>query len=492
MEPTSETGGPRGRALTAALCAGLAAALVAAVLPDPGPGFLLGGIQVNEPDHPAWLDALRAEGFGTVATTVYAKQGDWDDDDLWWEDDEPYVLAEIRAAKRAGMRVVLIPRVALDHAFERNVFLWHGMILGRDRETLDAWFDRYRTFVLKWARVARDEGVDLYAVGSELSGLTTTRPPGELPPLARWYLDDDAQSRRRAAMLAFEDELQSRHLVVRGRDEFASLAAFLDAERAAQADWARRTTFGGGDDAIPRIDARALRLDRRWRALIDDVRALYPGPLTYAANFDHVHEVGFWDALDVVGINAYWSLRDDDGDAAADDVPLGDRLEAGWSRILDQVDAVRREFGRPSMPVVFTELGYTWRRNGTVQPWAGDGFWLRDDLDDPELYVWGDEPLDLDERAAAIRALGRALAARTGPPLLRGILWWKLTTDPGHREIEPFVAVLGDPGERALFGALRDVARLPGGPRLPAPPRAGAGGALQGGVSLGGSENDHP
>ena len=36
------------------------------------------------------------------------------------------------------------------------MFLWHGMILGRDRDTLDAWFDRYRTFVLKWARVARD------------------------------------------------------------------------------------------------------------------------------------------------------------------------------------------------------------------------------------------------------------------------------------------------------------------------------------------------
>lgn len=56
------------------------------------PRFLLGGIQVNEPDHQIWVDALERSGFNTVAITVYAKQGDWDSTNLWFEEEEPWVV----------------------------------------------------------------------------------------------------------------------------------------------------------------------------------------------------------------------------------------------------------------------------------------------------------------------------------------------------------------------------------------------------------------
>ncbi|NIR42384.1 MAG: hypothetical protein GWN99_00005, partial [Gemmatimonadetes bacterium] len=56
--------------------------------PEP-PSFFLGGIQVNEADHEAWFDALEAQSMNTVQVTEYAKQGDWDTDHMWWDDEAP-------------------------------------------------------------------------------------------------------------------------------------------------------------------------------------------------------------------------------------------------------------------------------------------------------------------------------------------------------------------------------------------------------------------
>ena len=91
--------------------------------------FFLGGIQVNEPDQEAWVRTLDEVGMNTVAVTVYARQGDWDSANLWFDDEAPWAVNEIRVAKARGLKVVLVLRVALDHAFERNKFFWHGMIM---------------------------------------------------------------------------------------------------------------------------------------------------------------------------------------------------------------------------------------------------------------------------------------------------------------------------------------------------------------------------
>lgn len=40
----------------------------------------------------------------------------------------------------------------------------------------------------------------------------------------------------------------------------------------------------------------------RWRKLIREVRKIYKGKLTYVASAETVDKVGFWDALDVVGV----------------------------------------------------------------------------------------------------------------------------------------------------------------------------------------------
>ena len=101
---------------------------------EPQRDFLLGGIQVHEESYDRWFDRLAACGFNTVSVTDYAHHGDWDSYNLWFDGDNAGEVREIRAAKAHGFRVVLILRVALDHAFPRNEFLWHGMIQPKSEE----------------------------------------------------------------------------------------------------------------------------------------------------------------------------------------------------------------------------------------------------------------------------------------------------------------------------------------------------------------------
>jgi hypothetical protein len=46
-----------------------------------------------------------------------------------------------------------------------------------------------------------------------------------------------------------------------------------------------------------------------WKALIEEIRAVYKGKLTYAANWDEYEETFFWDALDFIGIDAYFPCQ---------------------------------------------------------------------------------------------------------------------------------------------------------------------------------------
>lgn len=422
------------------------------------PGFLLGGIMVNEPDHRAWFRALRASGFNAVSVTSYAKQGDWDSANLWWEAEEPWVVEEVRGAKAAGLAVVLIPRVALDHAFPRNRFLWHGMIMPRTDAEVVEWFRRYREFVLGWARVAEAHRVDVFGIGSEMSALTSTGASAELSALEDWFLDQDKQASRKRRNIALGAAIPRERLRERGQDQpYPTVGAYFDDRIDAEHAWAVATTFGGdAAGAAARRAARRMLLDREWRALIAAVREVYSGRITYAANFDQYREVGFWDALDLVGVNAYFPLRRrPDPDAAVDQ--LRAELAAGWRRVEVEIDEFLAEAELQDRQVLFTELGYTRFRDMSVAPWAGDGFTLLEadpDAGGPAedtMIVWAEQPLRPIERALAIEALEEVEGQR-GHPLLAGLLWWKLTTVPSHLEIEPFALLLdsGDPLQPAL------------------------------------------
>ncbi|HUP22889.1 MAG TPA: hypothetical protein VNB06_08100 [Thermoanaerobaculia bacterium] len=400
-----------------------------------------------------WHERLLEHGFDTVSLTAYARQYAWDSADLRFAPPEDSAThRELRAARAAGLRAVLVVRLELEHAHPRNRFLWHGSVVPRDDAALAAWFERYGELVRGWAEIAEREGVELFGIGSELTALTSTAAIEELPELEQYYLDGDKQARERARLLDASGTVATEHLAAGWGETFDRFDTFLDERAAAQAAWARQVT-GGGDVAW--LASRRRLLERHWRELVADVRELYSGRVTYAANFDQYRAVGFWDALDVLSINGYFPLRSA-FEPEEDPQALEPQLRVSWERILREIDAFRRERDLQHMPVVFTELGYTPRAGATIQPWAGTGFAALggesgeaggegDPTPSPQLVVWPEQPYQPRERAVAIRAL--AAAARQAPDLLHGLLWWKLSTVPGHREIEPFVVILGERGE---------------------------------------------
>jgi len=474
---------------------------------EPPADFLLGGIQVHEESYERWFDRLAACGFNTVSVTDYAHHGDWDSYNLWFDGDNRGEVREIRAAKARGFQVVLILRVALDHAFPRNEFLWHGMIQPRTEEELEEWFYRYRSFARWWARTAEREGVDLLMIASEMNALTSTRPVAELPSLEEWYLNADKRQDRRRRLLAHADRIEERHLVPPLQKGYRELAGYLDARIATERRWAETVA-----PDLTEINRRRELLDRHWRELIAEVRRHYHGPLGYAANFDQYREVGFWDALDVLGVNAYFQLRRHlIPDAAPDDLyPL---LIEGWRRVLGELRAFRERQGLTDLPVVFTELGYTDRANSTLEPWAADGFSLVPvaPLDEAlaearirrraqearwrailaaeerpaeeslpplpapperpeELVIWQDQPERPRERALAVRALHQVAEElqeelqegrpeETPQPFLRGLLYWKLSSHPWHHDDEPFVLLIDEATDDPLLPELQRFVR---------------------------------
>ena len=52
----------------------------------------------------------------------------------------------------------------------------------------------------------------------------------------------------------------------------------------------------------------AQKFADRWLKIIAAVRAVYYGKLTYGANWNEYDTVKFWDALDYLGVLAYFPL----------------------------------------------------------------------------------------------------------------------------------------------------------------------------------------
>ena len=415
-------------------------------------GFYLGGIQVNEPDHAHWLARLQDSGMNTVAVTVYAKQGDWDSANLWWEEEEPWVLAEMRSAEEAGLKTALVLRVALDHAFERNKFFWHGMIMPATEAQLDEWLARYRRFALEWARTAEEEGVDILAIASELNSLTSTVRIDELPVLEEYWANEEKVEREHEKLLRHGASVDERHLAVRGFDNSETLGGHLSDEATAHAGWARQVGFLEHEDRLARINARRARLEAFWLDLIGEVREVFSGELTYAANFDQFELVTFWGPLDSISINAYFPLRKQyqPGVTHEELLPV---FEARWQAILRSVQQLARDNGWGEKPILFTELGYLYRANSTIEPWASTGFSVLPSVDGETLIIWEDQPVDLVERALAVRALYEANRA-VGEPL-EGILYWKLSTQPYHFDDEPFVLIIHEDAHDPLLEELQ-------------------------------------
>lgn len=154
---------------------------------------------------------------------------------------------------------------------------------------------------------------------------------------------------------------------------------FDDAEQKRRFETEYRRWIVGVAQATVGADAFAVgtELDQTlvdeawWRAVIADIRAVNGAALTYAANWTDYERVPFWDALDAIGIQAYFPLSEAERPSEAE-------LRRAW---MERMAGLESFASRHGQPVVFTELGYSRTWSAARTPWLGDG-------DDPAAEVF--------------------------------------------------------------------------------------------------------
>jgi len=170
-------------------------------------------------------------------------------------------------------------------------------------------------------------------------------------------------------------------------------------------DWAKLAGRAGADAFSIGVECKSWsgRFGAYWTRLIGDVRAVFPGFLTYSANWDEAEHVVFWNELDAIGINAFY--------------PLAHHNRASYAEYLEGARRARDDVGRLAhtleLPVVFVEAGYTTRQDAAVEPW-----------------LWPDDMTDVvyDEHEQA-RALSALIELFAPEPWFIGLFVWRYYAD---------------------------------------------------------------
>ena len=182
-------------------------------------------------------------------------------------------------------------------------------------------------------------------------------------------------------------------------DDQAAWRRFFDGYREFIVDQARFAEKAGAELFAVGVETDAtLGHEAEWRRVVAAVRQVYSGRITYAANWDSLGRVGFWDAVDVIGVHGYYPLAD--GDA-----PDAETLRRGWEAHL--ADLRRLVEAQGGKPVVFAEIGYNRSPDAARRPWE---------------YEMRDSP---ESRALRQRLIEVALVRLEAEPLVEGMFWWK-------------------------------------------------------------------
>ncbi|MFW6132368.1 MAG: glycoside hydrolase family 113 [Planctomycetota bacterium] len=143
---------------------------------------------------------------------------------------------------------------------------------------------------------------------------------------------------------------------------------------------------------------------KRWRELVGKVREVYDGRLGYSANWDHYQAVGWWDALDLIGMTTYHDLTKGKD-------PTVERMVEAWKPIKKEILAWRRD-NYPHHPILFTEVGWPNQQTCGQYPW--------------DYYRAPDEP-DPQAQANCFEAFFEAWKDTPG---VAGYLIWEWRTAP--------------------------------------------------------------
>ena len=99
-----------------------------------------------------------------------------------------------------------------------------------------------------------------------------------------------------------------------------------------------------------------------WNELINEIRKVYKGKLTYAANWNEFNRTPFWDKLDYIGIDAYFPVSDSK-------TPSVEECLNGWDNHKQVISEITKKY---DSTVLFTEYGYRSVDYSGKEPWKSD------------------------------------------------------------------------------------------------------------------------
>ncbi len=256
---------------------------------------------------------------------------------------------------------------------------------------------------------------------------------GEPEEVNRWDNESDTFEQVKQSIL----EAKSRglkvvvkpHVETEDRQWRATLApsdpkAWFDSYKAMMVEYAKVAQQAGaemicvGTEMISMTDPTKVCSDgktytQKWGEIIDAVRAVYSGKVTYAATYDEVVKVGFWDKVDYIGVDAYIpssTVNDPTVDQIVDawvkphfNPWIRDTLYGGKS-VVDYYKSLSEQYGKK---VIFTEVGYR-SKDGANK--------------DPGLFG-GDGAVDLQEQVDCYTALFKVMENYGGRWLAGSFLW---------------------------------------------------------------------
>lgn len=100
-----------------------------------------------------------------------------------------------------------------------------------------------------------------------------------------------------------------------------------------------------------------------WSTMIDSVRSNYTGAITYCANFDAYEDFPLWDAVDLIGIDAYFTIDTSRKTSITN-------CREGWKPIKKDLKKLSQKYGKK---ILFTEFGYTSSDYCAFKPFGGHG-----------------------------------------------------------------------------------------------------------------------
>jgi hypothetical protein len=99
-----------------------------------------------------------------------------------------------------------------------------------------------------------------------------------------------------------------------------------------------------------------------WNRLITDIKSVYSGKLTYAANWDEYKRVPFWEQLDYIGVDAYFPVSECQ-------TPSLEESKKGWVKWKEELRVVSE---RENRNILFAEFGYRSVDYAGKEPWRSD------------------------------------------------------------------------------------------------------------------------